>query len=411
MCLGFGRERCNLGRSRGYSIFIVYMAEIIFKRALHPIGQGAFFTEQFFEDGKCIFNVVYDCGELRTNKHLIREIDNTLNVTDAPEVIDVMFISHLDEDHISGVDVLIDKGCLTKDSVVVLPLHYPLVLKLILDHYKSIGPNSFAGGEYDGLMRLFDSEAKILGIDDNIEPVPNDPRGQDEGLMNIPAYSQLKSMQPLFYKSLWYYLPFNTILDDDRYQKFQDALKNAHIDADQLANITYVKQVLDKLIDIYQNLPKSINGVTAINVNSLNVLSYAARDEELGDWWINYLGDYLMWHYPWEPLACDCRCSCLYTGDSVMDAHFEKCLESLIQYITPYIGMLQIPHHGRKSCYDWAIAGRKEILTGFTNFNSTHKANKFVMQIVHDFSVTNRPFFQVTEYYHSRLEMYVHLKR
>lgn len=207
-----------------FNTYLKNMAEIVFKRILHPVGQGAFFTEQFFEEGKCILNVVYDCGELHTNKHLVKEIDNTLNVTGTPEIIDAMFISHLDEDHISGIDDLIDKGCLTKDSVAVLPLHYPLVLKLILEHYKSIGHSSFSGGEYDGLMRLFDSEAKILGIDDNIEPVPNDPMGLNEVLMNTPAYSQLKSMQPIFFKGLWYYLPFNTILDDDRYQKFQKAL-------------------------------------------------------------------------------------------------------------------------------------------------------------------------------------------
>jgi len=54
---------------------------MVFKRVLHPVGQGAFFTEQFFDNaGKAVFNVVYDCGEYRTSKHLDKEIENTLNV-------------------------------------------------------------------------------------------------------------------------------------------------------------------------------------------------------------------------------------------------------------------------------------------------------------------------------------------
>lgn len=90
-----------------------------------------------------------------------------------------------------------------------------------------------------------------------------------------------------------------------------------------------------------------------------------------------------------------------------MDAHFNKCLDALVKYINAKIGMLQIPHHGRQSCYDKATACRSEIITGFTNFNSTHKKNRFVKQIVHDFSVTGRMLFQITEHFHSRMEMYV----
>ncbi len=42
------------------------MADIFFKRILHPVGQGAFFTEQFLdENGTSVLNVVYDCGEMR----------------------------------------------------------------------------------------------------------------------------------------------------------------------------------------------------------------------------------------------------------------------------------------------------------------------------------------------------------
>ena len=182
---------------------------MLFKRVLHPVGQGAFFTEQFFDDqGTAVFNVVYDCGEKSTKKHLHLEIDNTLNLNGKPLVLDVMFVSHLDEDHINGIEHLVNSGCLTKRSVVILPLHYPLVLKLMLQQFRNAGNGFDADGMYDGLLSLFDSEAKILGVDNNEEEL-TDAERLDEGLANIAPYSAVKSMKLLQYRDLWYYLPFN----------------------------------------------------------------------------------------------------------------------------------------------------------------------------------------------------------
>lgn len=316
---------------------------MVFKRILHPVGQGAFFSEQFFDDnGEVVFNVVYDCGEKASTKHLVKEIDNTFYLNGKPEEIDVMFISHLDEDHINGIGHLIGLKCLTKRSVVILPLRYPLVLKLILQQIKSTANRTVSYGAYDGLMRLFDSEAKILGIDDNEELLANDALSIDEELSNVAPYTAIKSMQSLKYRHIWCYLPFNTILDDNRRQKFLEALDDAKIDRNKLTDITYVQQNLEKLIAIYKIMPKSIGRVTAINVNSLNVVSYAADGLEYRDEWLNYCGVSNRWWYPWfEDWVYESRCSCLYTGDCVMEAHFNRCLDSIMRFVLPCVGMLQ----------------------------------------------------------------------
>ena len=92
-----------------------------------------------------------------------------------------------------------------------------------------------------------------------------------------------------------------------------------------------------------------------------------------------------------------------------MEPRFEHCMDLLVSHISSYIGMLQIPHHGRQGNYNAKIACKNEILSGFTNFNSTYMANKFVKRIVQDFSMSGRMFFQITEHFHSRMELYVHL--
>ena len=35
-------------------------------RTFHPVGQGAFYSEEFFNpEGDCVFRAVYDCGSLK----------------------------------------------------------------------------------------------------------------------------------------------------------------------------------------------------------------------------------------------------------------------------------------------------------------------------------------------------------
>ena len=51
--------------------------KVCFRRLLHAVGQGAFFTEQFFVDGKSDLNVIYDCGSLSKKGILDAEIKRT----------------------------------------------------------------------------------------------------------------------------------------------------------------------------------------------------------------------------------------------------------------------------------------------------------------------------------------------
>ena len=71
-------------------------------RTIHPVGQGAFYSERFFDGNRVIGNVVYDCGSVSPSL-VISEIDATYN---ADERIDALFLSHLDRDHINGIPYL-----------------------------------------------------------------------------------------------------------------------------------------------------------------------------------------------------------------------------------------------------------------------------------------------------------------
>ena len=48
------------------------------KRTFHPVGQGAFFTEQFYSDDATtlLYNVVYDCGSKSPGVYCHRKLNS-----------------------------------------------------------------------------------------------------------------------------------------------------------------------------------------------------------------------------------------------------------------------------------------------------------------------------------------------
>ena len=71
-------------------------------RLILPVGQGAFYVEKF-KNGK---NIVYDCGSIGNREKIDTLIEKCFEKN---EVIEAIFISHLDEDHMNGVGKLLEK--------------------------------------------------------------------------------------------------------------------------------------------------------------------------------------------------------------------------------------------------------------------------------------------------------------
>lgn len=84
-------------------------------RSFLPVGQGAFYVEQF----KCGVNIVYDCGSSTGVKYVNDMIKTTFS---EGERISIVFISHLHSDHINGLEFLI-KHC--RVERIYIPYLYP----------------------------------------------------------------------------------------------------------------------------------------------------------------------------------------------------------------------------------------------------------------------------------------------
>lgn len=77
---------------------------IIADQKFHPIGQGLFYSLDLNFDLEYEFIFVYDCGSLSVKKYIEDEIKDFRRLYD---VIDILVISHFDEDHVNGVADLI----------------------------------------------------------------------------------------------------------------------------------------------------------------------------------------------------------------------------------------------------------------------------------------------------------------
>jgi glyoxylase-like metal-dependent hydrolase (beta-lactamase superfamily II) len=74
----------------------------------HPIGQGGFYTGclDLYGRNHSQFNFVYDCGTLSERNNLNFAIESYKNRI-CNKTIDVLFISHLDDDHVNGIKELL----------------------------------------------------------------------------------------------------------------------------------------------------------------------------------------------------------------------------------------------------------------------------------------------------------------
>ena len=128
-------------------------------RTFHPIGQGAFYSERFYDDTQhnAAHNMVYDCGVSLGNEWRMNHV-----VTQAfsPEdKIDYLFISHLDYDHVSLVKSLMSR---VKDvKKIVLPLVSEEQLIIGMVYYRFVRREDTTADFFEEVINRLDR------VDDN----------------------------------------------------------------------------------------------------------------------------------------------------------------------------------------------------------------------------------------------------
>ena len=357
------------------------------QRILHPVGQGAFYTEQFliqntsFEHSKLI-NVVLDCGS-ETTSLLENEIIRTFP---RGSVVDMLFLSHFDRDHINGVDFLVDR-CKLKTNLK--PIRY-LFLPLLNDQQKIIawletGIDKFG---INDLLERFSAE-KIIFVkpleDSEIETrvtrreIPDNNETEEYEYRSIPLESiqnEIESGTGVRTNEVnnWIYVPFNAV-DNEIYSKFSDFLKekrkteiwNKINNVGISYSLNEISERLDKSDwEEIKKVYKEFHEKVLKDKNSTSLLVYSGPSLFLlkkinsQNWKIDSEVSYLL-----DPRRVTNRLlphfyqktsGALYTGDINLSkliknkgSREETVFTRIYNILGPaakYVGLIQVPHHG-----------------------------------------------------------------
>lgn len=284
-------------------------------RYIHPVGQGAFYTEQFFNDkNEKIATIVYDCGSTSNMKGIIREVGNMFNCTQGKQDVDILFISHFHEDHINGIAKLKE---LTNIKNVVIPLYNDNARLLLLstlrprnkgsDIYKLIeSPESYFSNSRVICVKSFDGNLKPRSKPINVEELDS----IIESGTSITIGALIKN---LFF---WEYIPYNRYYEE----RLSLIVNSFQISETELKDCVGNKNFQRKL---KSRIPKEY-----INTNSMMVYSGLFENE------IKSIE------------KKDAPNGCFYTGDAEFNDLIIDTISNHLDNSCSNIVMLQIPHHG-----------------------------------------------------------------
>jgi len=350
----------------------------LIERIFHPIGQGAFYSEK--HDG---FNIVYDCGNWRNTK-LADKVVKQAYFKD--EIIDILFISHFDYDHVNKIKTLSEH---TQIKKVIMPLLHNDEKTLLINLYRALNfsiltlienPQEFFGQETQ-IITIEPSENNE-SINDNIEPIDLDELSNT----TIESGSILRKK---FNTYEWVFIPFNYEYKD-RNTKLENLLITSGFDVEKLktdSKYTINEVILNrkKIKDIYTKVSGNINQNSMLLYSGINCLH---RDCEQEAFCFDYPYRYFrcdeeFHHIRWHRMARQRhRVSCIYTGDT--DLNVVR-IKSIFRNFWKSVGTIQIPHHGDIKSFDKAILDDKyywcPISVGEKN-SYGHPSYKLISEIV-----------------------------
>lgn len=333
------------------------------ERIFHTVGQGAFYSERHDN-----FNIVYDCGtewKNRTNKVIDKTIKQSFSKHD---VIDILFISHFDYDHVSKIKTL--KEHVSGIRKVVMPLLHNEEKYLLVNIYRGLGfhiLNLISNPE-----KFFGQETKIITVTEaeNIEiPINDDKVNEDIDSITTNSIASGTMLRKSFTGYNWIFIPYNHKYTE-RNTGLIETLKDNGFKDEQIKCLkTDLKYTLDKITTdlniskakggkIFREIYDSLDG--KINENSMLLFSgtedLLIRDSYPYNYSKRYFGDYDEWMRRVRRKDYMYKVSCIYTGDTNLNV---VKIKHIFKYYWNTVGTIQIPHHGDLSSFDKGILSDK----------------------------------------------------
>lgn len=327
----------------------IEMEKQLISRIFYPIGQGAFYAELHKD-----FNIVYDCGNWKRTTISGHIVSQSFTSND---VIDILFISHFDWDHISRIETLRDT--VKHIKCVIMPLLHDEEKIFITNIHRVLGYSSST--LINNPIQFFGEEVKIIYVQSSeIQEILNDDSLEIDNINSSIIKSGVKiSLGSIDYN--WVFIPFN-IENSSRSKLLESKLVAKGFDIDRLRKdpdytINKIKATTEK--NKIKQVYNSIKG--RINQNSMIVYSGCHKPIDAIINWshkdINSIYPphyYLSYGYNETEMV-----SCIYTGDVDLNA---VSLECIFKRYWRYVGAVQVPHHGSLSDFDSGFMNKRGLV-------------------------------------------------
>ena len=403
------------------------------ERIFHPVGQGAFYSEHFYISDRR-YKVVYDCGTTSPSqkKAVIRQSFSK------EDTIDILFISHLDWDHISLIPTLIES--VKEIRNVVLPHvdnDYPILLSLV-NFPKA--PKDIKGKVVQIITspeEYFNKETKVWRIRSVKEDgtMGNVRQRDNEDILLLDRYtSNIDSLLPSGKKlsleeiKFWCYIPFNYYSSKEFREElakklcndkdFQEYFKNTlgverDISVEEALDVLRDPQKVNDIIkdksvktklkdDIYDQLEGKINPHSLVlysgPIEQEAYRNYCYHQEvyqgcnqfyhALRPLFISYSG------FLKDYLSLKWRVACIYNGDSNYE---EKKLKKWLDGLWNNVGTIQIAHHGSKRSHDFDCPRWTSFLCPIS-YGTSNKHGHPSSEVLRDLVIKERLPICITEH-------------
>lgn len=364
-------------------------------RTFHPIGQGAFYTEEHII-GDDVFRIVYDCGsKSKIDKSIITNFSSNPLSTKAPKpIIDILFISHFHADHINKINILKDHFDIKK---VILPLIHEDAKILIKINNNISGQTK---RELKVLDKLIDNPTDYFGKKTTVITVKETEKNVDPNAVtrNIKEINETSIDSGTIITSGinnhdWLFIPFNYKHSDNK-DLFIEMLKKRGLNFQKLRTIEEITKNKKPIKDAYEEVDSDLN------INSMILFS----GKETSDKIYSYIDDRSV---PF-PQVDRIESGCIYFGDInltekgdiklTQESEIVADIKKKLNLLLKNVGTIQIPHHGSKKGFNSSILSKDNNIRcaifsfGTNNFHG-HPFGKVICAILSDDII---PYF-VTE--------------
>jgi ribonuclease BN (tRNA processing enzyme) len=298
--------------------------------------------------------VVYDCGAKPKNKKsLLKEIKDLF--PEGKGVIDTLFISHFDDDHVSGILELAKKN---KIKRIVLPQFSKQ--KWFCYAQASINAYNDIKSLLDYLDRTESDVVEVVGAhgsdEDSIDNHPNENEDfPNNNKKNSKHRYIIKSGKHIRINNIcsWVYVPINFYASSEILSELESKIRQVEKEDGSLLTIDELETKADSLT---KNIRVAINGIYHDVIgdnNKPSMLVYSGLfdiSKRINIFYNNHCNSFSRYYRCFYPNGCLYLEGCLYTGDATLSSNKRyRYVKKYLGDLTYHIGTLQLPHHGSKN--------------------------------------------------------------